>query len=177
MFSNVPIRRVLNVATQYYCYRTIKYAKYTVERNDRLIYTFTDVDFVNLCAYDLPHLHGYLQVGMESRRDYATFFRRVVHVMREHIKYNRRTDFQIRLQLSFEKVSLPKPEYTYLEMERWVTNSVITRPVLRFVYMDDEVENKIFRLEDAAKYSDDTLTRISSTIEQLKEVNLYRMNL
>ena len=53
-------------------------------------------------------------------------------------------------------------------MERWVTNSVITRPVFGFVYMDDEAEKKIFRLKDAAKYSDDTLTRISSTIEQLK---------
>ena len=52
-------------------------------------------------------------------------------------------------------------------MRRWVTNSVITRPVLRFVYLDKN-EQKVFRLEEAAKYSNQTLTRIENTINLLK---------
>ena len=52
-------------------------------------------------------------------------------------------------------------------MERWVTNSVITKPFLRFVYMDNNVK-KVFRIEEAAKYSNQTLTRIENTINMQK---------
>ena len=83
VFSNIPIRRILDVSTQSFAYKNILYAKYTVEREDRQIYTFTDADLINLCAYDLPHLHGYLTGRLESKRDYAIFLRRVVQVMKD----------------------------------------------------------------------------------------------
>ena len=83
VFSNIPIRRILDVSTQSVAYKNILYAKYTVEREDRQIYTFIDADLINLCAYDLPHLHGYLTGRLESKRDYAIFLRRVVQVMKE----------------------------------------------------------------------------------------------
>ena len=60
VFSNIPIRRILDISTLYFAYKNIKYAKYTVEREDRHIYTFTDANLINLCRYDLPFLHGYL---------------------------------------------------------------------------------------------------------------------
>ena len=83
VFSNIPIRRVLEISTQYFAYKNIMYAKYTMEREDRQVYTFTDADLINLYAYDLPHLYGYLTGRLESKGDYATFLRRVVQVMKE----------------------------------------------------------------------------------------------
>ena len=49
-----------------------------------------------------------------------------------------------------------------------MTNSVITHPLLGFVYMDDNVK-KVFRIQEATKYSNQTLTRIENTINVLKE--------
>ena len=47
--------------------------------------------------------------------------------MREHIKYNSQTDFEIGLQVGVEKIAYIKLEDTYPGIERWVTNSVVTR--------------------------------------------------
>ena len=88
VFSNMLIRNVLDVTDQYFSYKNIKYAKYTVGREDGKIYTFTDADLINLYAYDLPHLHGYLSKRMENRRELGAYLRRVFLVMREHIKFN-----------------------------------------------------------------------------------------
>ena len=74
----MPIRRILDVSTQFFAYRNIKYAKYTVEREYGRMYTFIDADLINLCAYDLPHLHGYLSRRMEDRKDYAAYLGRAV---------------------------------------------------------------------------------------------------
>ena len=87
--------------------------------------------------------------------------------MREHIKYNSQTDFKVGLQLGVEKIAFTKPKNTYAGIERWVTNSMITRHVLGFVYSDDN-QNKVFRIHDAAKYSNDILPRIWNTINKLK---------
>ena len=38
VFTNIPIRRVLDVSNQYFAYRNVKYAKYTVEREDGQMY-------------------------------------------------------------------------------------------------------------------------------------------
>ena len=107
-----------------------------MERSDGGIYQFTDADLVNLYAYDLPHLHGFLQKRMETRRDFATFLKRVTHVTRKHIEYNSKTDFEIGLRLGVEKLALTKPEDTFPGIERWVTNSVTTSPVFGFVFID-----------------------------------------
>ena len=88
--------------------------------------------------------------------------------MREHIKYNNRTDFEIGLQLGVEKLALTKPKDTFAGIERWVTNFVTTYLVFGFVFMNKDGKKKIFRLEDAAKYSDETLTRISNNVDKLK---------
>jgi len=163
VFSNIPIRRILDISTQYFAYKNIKYAKYTVERKDSEIYTFTEADLVNLCAYDLLHLHGYLTGRLESRRDCVGFLRRVVQVMRERIIFNSQIDFEIGLQFGEEKTALTKPDDTHRGIKRWVTNSVVTSLVLGFVYTDNN-ENKVFQIEEAAKYSNQTLTRIENTI-------------
>ena len=163
VFSNIPIRRVLGISTQYFAYKSIKYAKYMVEREDRQMYTFTDANLINLCAYDLPHLHGYLTDRVESNRDYASYLRRVVQIMREQIMFNSQIDFEIGLQLGKDKIPLTKPDNTHEGIERWVTNSVITSSILGFVYMDNN-EKKVFRIWEDAKYSNQTLTRIENTI-------------
>jgi hypothetical protein len=138
-----------------------------VEREDRQIYTFTDADLINLCAYDLPHLHGYLTGRLESKRDYAIFLRRVVLVMKEQIIFNSKIDFEIGWQLGEDKIALTKPDDTHPGIEHWVTNSVVTSPVLGFVYVDNN-EKKVFKVFEAAKYSNQTLTRIENTINSLK---------
>jgi len=87
--------------------------------------------------------------------------------MVEQIIFNSKIDFEIGLQLGEEKIALTKPNDTHRGMERWVTNSVITKPFLGFVYMDNNVK-KVFRIEEAAKYSNQTLTRIENTINMQK---------
>ena len=87
--------------------------------------------------------------------------------MRERIRFNIQIDFVIGLQLGEENIAITKPHDTHRGIARWVTNSVITRPVLGFEYMDDNVK-KMFRIQEAAKYSNDTLTRIVDTINVLK---------
>jgi len=62
--TNVAIRNVLDVTNQRFSYRNIIYANYTVKIENGRIYTFTDADLVKLCAYDLPHLHGYLSKNL-----------------------------------------------------------------------------------------------------------------
>ena len=83
VFSNIPIRRILDISPLYFAYKNVKYVKYMVEREDRQIYTFTDADLINLCAYDLPFLHGYLSGRIEHNRDYGCFKKMVVQVMME----------------------------------------------------------------------------------------------
>ena len=94
---------------------------------------------------------------MENWRDYAAYMRRVVQVTREHIRIYSQVDFKIGFQLGEKKIALTKTHNTYPRIEKWVTNSVITRPVLDFVYMDVGVK-KVFKIQEAAKYSNDTLT-------------------
>ena len=43
-----------------------------------------------------------------------------------------------------------------------------TPPMFGFVFINDDSEKNIFRREDAAKYFDETLTRISNTVAKLK---------
>ena len=176
VFSNIPIRRILDISTQSFAYKNILYAKYMVEREGRQIYTFTDADLINLCAYDLPHLHGYLTGRLESKRDYAIFLRRVVLVMKEQIIFNSKIDFEIGWQLGEDKIALTKSDDTHPGIEHWVTNSVVTSPVLGFVYVDNN-EKKVFKVFEAAKYSNQTLTRIENTINSLKGVNSYKQSL
>ena len=101
-----------------------------VEREDGQMYTFTDVDLINLYAYNLPHLHGYLSGRVKSNRDYASYLRRVVLVMREQIIFNSQIDFEIGLQLGEEKIALTKTHDIHRGIEPWVINSVITSPIL-----------------------------------------------
>ena len=151
VFSNELIIRILDVPNQFFAYKNIKYAKYTVEREDGKVCTFTDADLIDLCTNDLPHLHDYFSGRIESRRDYAGYLRRVVQVMREQIIFNSQIDFEIELQLGEEKIALTRPHDIHEGIERWVTNFVITRSVLGFQYMDNHVK-KVFRIQDAAKY-------------------------
>ena len=85
VFTNVPIRRILDISNLNFTHKIIKYAKYTVETEDGRICTFTDADMINLCAYGLLHLHGYLSRRMENRRELVAYLRRVALVMREQI--------------------------------------------------------------------------------------------
>ena len=70
---------------------------------------------------------------------------------------------KIGLQLGEENIALTKPHDTDEGIDSWVTYSVVTRLVLGFVYMDDGVK-KVFQIQEAAKYSNDTLIRIVNTI-------------
>ena len=106
VFSNVPIRRILDESTQLFAYRNVKYAKYTVGREDGRMYTFTEADLINLYAYDLPHLHDYLCRRMENIKDYVAYLRGVVQLMRKHILLNSQIDFEIGLQLGEENIAL-----------------------------------------------------------------------
>ena len=108
VFSNVPIRRILDITILNFSYKAIKYARYTIEKEDGRIYTFTDADLINLYAYDLPHLYSYLSKRMEMIREYSKYLRRVVNVMREHIRYNYQTDFDVGLQPNQAKKHLPR---------------------------------------------------------------------
>ena len=145
VFHNIPIRRVMDISKQNFAHKIIKYAKYTVEREHGQIYTFTNADLINICAYYLSHLHRYVPRHMENRREFATYLRRVVTVMRVHIKFNSQIYFEIGLQLRLEKIALTNPKSTHESLEHWEVNSVITRPLLRFVFMDDGM-NKVFRI-------------------------------
>ena len=157
VFTNVAIRNVLDVTNQHIAYRNIRYAKYTVRREDGRINAFRDADLINLCAYDLPHLHGYLSKRMENIKEFGAHLRKVV----------KEFDFKIALQLGVETIALTKPQDTHQGIERWIPNSVITRPLLGFVYMEYGV-NKVFRIQEDVKYSNYTLRRIWRTIDQLK---------
>ena len=48
-----------------------------------------------------------------------------------------------------------------------MTNSVITKPFHGIVFMDNNVK-KVFQIEEAAKYSNQTLTQIENTINMQK---------
>ena len=87
--------------------------------------------------------------------------------MREHIIFNSQIDFEIVLQLGEEKIALTKPLDSYRDIDRWVTNSVITSPILGFVYIDNN-EKKVFRIQEAANFSNEILTQIENTIKTLK---------
>ena len=65
--------------------------------------------------------------------------------MREHIILNSQIDFEIGLQLGEENIALTNHHDTHEGIESWVTNSMVTRPVLGFVHMDDGVK-KVFRI-------------------------------
>ena len=66
--------------------------------------------------------------------------------MREHIILNSQPNLEIGLQLGEEKIALTKPHDTHKGIEGRVGNSVITRPVLGIVYMDDGVK-KVFQIQ------------------------------
>ena len=83
--------------------------------------------------------------------------------MKEQIIFNSQINFEIGLQLGEDKIALTKHDDTYQGIERWVTNSVVTSPALSFVYVDNNVK-KVFKIQEAAKYSNQTLTRIKNTI-------------
>ena len=87
--------------------------------------------------------------------------------MRQHIILNSQIDFKIGLQLGEEKIVLRKPHDTHEVIESWVTNSVVTRPLLGFMYIDDGVK-KVFQIQEDAKYSSETLTRFVTTVNELK---------
>ena len=87
--------------------------------------------------------------------------------MKERIIFNSQIDFKIGLQLGEDKMALTKPDDTHQGIEWWVTNFVITRPVLGFVYVDNNVK-KVFKIQEAVNYSNQTLTRIENTIKTLK---------
>ena len=70
--------------------------------------------------------------------------------MVEQIIFNCKIDFDIGLQLGEEKIALTKPNDTHRGIERWVTNSVITKPFIGFVFVDNNVK-KVFRIEEAVK--------------------------
>ena len=88
-------------------------------------------------------------------------------ILREQIMLNIQINFEIGLQLGEEKIALTKPNDTHRGIERWVTNSVINSPILGFVYIDNN-KKKMFWIEEAAKFSNETLTRIENTIKTLK---------
>ena len=83
--------------------------------------------------------------------------------MVEQIIFNSKIDFEIRMQFGEEKIALTKPLVTHRDIDRWVTNSVITSPVLGFLFFDNN-DKKVFRIHEAAKFSNETLTRIENTI-------------
>ena len=65
--------------------------------------------------------------------------------MKEQIILNSQIDFEIGWQLGDDKIALTKPDDTHQGIERWVTNFVISRPVLGFVYVDNNVK-KVFKI-------------------------------
>ena len=84
--------------------------------------------------------------------------------MREYIRFWTKKDFKIGLQLGVEKLSISRADEHVTGIDDWVTHSVVTQPILGFVYRSDDGKKKLFRPANVQKYSDETMSRIVNTI-------------
>ncbi|KAI3681476.1 hypothetical protein L6452_36274 [Arctium lappa] len=138
VFSTKDIKTMMRISLHSFANKSIMYAKYLVERKDGKQYTFTDADLKNLCAYDLPQLHAFTEQRLEKRKEYMIANGRIKEVMREHVKYHSKMDFEVVLQLGFEKLSITKPHDQFPRIENVPSNSLITKPEFGFIYRDDD---------------------------------------
>ncbi|KAI3697954.1 hypothetical protein L6452_31060 [Arctium lappa] len=93
---------------------------------------------------------------------------RIKEVMREHVKYHSKMDFEVALQLGVEKLSITKPHEQFPGIENVSSNSLITEPEFGFIYRDDDGLKRMYRPHQSHKYSNNTLQKIKNTILRKK---------
>ncbi|KAI3669567.1 hypothetical protein L6452_40807 [Arctium lappa] len=168
VFSIEDIKTVMRISLHSFANKSIMYAKYLVERKDGKQYTFTDADLKNLCTYDLPQLHAFTEERLEKRKEYMIVNGRIKEVMREHVRYHSKMDFEVALELGVEKLSITKPNDQLPGIENVPSNSLITEPEFGFIFKDDDGLKKIYRPNKSHKYSNNTLLKIKNTILRKK---------
>ncbi|KAI3729590.1 hypothetical protein L6452_18251 [Arctium lappa] len=114
--------------------KNIMYVKYVVERKDGKRYEFTYADLKNLCPYDHPQLHAFIEQRLEKRK----------RVQNHKWMYK----------------GMKRPNDLIPGIEDIPYNTLIVKPENGFVYKVDDGMKKIFKPHQSHKYSNNTLMKI-----------------
>ncbi|KAI3692852.1 hypothetical protein L6452_32676 [Arctium lappa] len=170
--QNVHICKVLNVY----------YPKFTVQRKDMKISTFTEADFDNLNISDIMFIVNEFRDRRNRRRSQAVAYAldAIKRFMTRSVYNAYSFDFQLGIETNQNRVNLVAPNFNH-PMIRILEPFQITKyPELGVMYVNTKTHKKQFmRASELAKYSDGTLKYVRKVLEDklfLSEQERFRKN-
>ncbi|GJW97758.1 retrovirus-related pol polyprotein from transposon TNT 1-94 [Tanacetum coccineum] len=144
-------------------------------RADNVLYRFKEGDFPRLRINDIEDMlilvvHNWLTNLLGD--DVADFAIALRMFTRSLVIQKRVEDLQLGVESYQKKINVTKPDTTRPDLRKRHPYTPYKDPQ-GFIYVDDHKRNRLMRSDELYKFSDDTLTRLLSSLEDItKNINM-----
>ncbi|GJR81502.1 hypothetical protein Tco_0152287 [Tanacetum coccineum] len=145
-----------------------------VRRADNALYRFKEGDFPRLRINDIEDMlplvvqNWLTNLSGDDVVDFAIALRMFT---RSLVIQKRVEDLQLRVESYQKKINVTKPDTTRLDLRKRHPYNLYKDPQ-GFIYVDDHKRNRLMRSDKLYKFSDGTLTRLLSSLEDITK-NIY----
>ncbi|GJR70584.1 hypothetical protein Tco_0016649 [Tanacetum coccineum] len=146
-----------------------------VRRVDNVLYRFKEGDFLRLRINDIEDM---LILVVQNRLtnllgdDVADFAISIRMFTRSMVIYKRVKDLQLGVESYQKKINVTKPDTTRPDLRKRHPYTPYKDPQ-GFIYVDDYKRKRLMRSDELYKFSDGTLTRLLSLLEDItKNINM-----
>ncbi|GKA33433.1 hypothetical protein Tco_0719862 [Tanacetum coccineum] len=150
-----------------YGYRYLE--EIVVRRANNVLYRFKEGDFPRLRINDIKDMLLLVvqnRLNNLSSDDVADFAIALRMYTRSLVIQKRVEDLQLGVESYQKKINVTKPDTTRSDLRKRHSYTPYKDPQ-GFIYVDDFGRNKLMRLDELYKFSDSTLTRLLSSVEDI----------
>ncbi|GKB94831.1 hypothetical protein Tco_0980968 [Tanacetum coccineum] len=168
MYSTKRILAVTHVSVmRKYGYGYLK--EIVVRRADNVLYRFKEGDFPQLRINDIEDMLLLVvqnQLNNLSGDDVADFVIALRMYTRSMVIQKRVEDLQLAVESYQKNINVTKPDTTRSDLRKRNPYTPYKDPQ-GFIYVDDFRRNRLMRSDELYKFSDGTLTRLLSSLEEI----------
>ncbi|GKC48263.1 hypothetical protein Tco_1065985, partial [Tanacetum coccineum] len=146
-----------------------------VRRADNALYRFKEVDFPRLQINDIEDMlllvvqNRLINLSGDDVADFAIALRMFT---RSLVIQKRVEDLQLGVESYQKKINVTKPDTTRPDLKKRHPYTPYKEPQ-GFIYVEDHKKNRLMRSDELYKFSDGTLTRLLSLLEDItKNINM-----
>ncbi|GJW82157.1 hypothetical protein Tco_0146132 [Tanacetum coccineum] len=141
----------------------------TIRRDDDKLYTFKEGDYKRLCLQDIEDM---LLLLVQGKLKNLTIKERLalsvsLRMFTRSIDIKKRVeDLQLGIESYQKKLNLIKPDMYTSDLKRKTAYTAYSNPI-GFIYQNKDKKNRLMRIDELHKVSDDTLNDVRSALDDI----------